>query len=955
MERLGFLFLTWVSLPLLIISQPTDQQLIQAFQWRCIGPANQGGRIVDIEALDSDFSQVWFATGSGGVWHSDNSGTTWTPIFDHYTTASIGDIAIFQADPRIIWVGTGESNNRNSVSWGDGVFRSDDGGKTFNNIGLTNTHHISRIILHPTDVNTAYVAAMGHLWGYNEERGLYKTTDGGATWSKLARGLPEGSEVGCTDLVMDPSNPNILYAAFYERLRQPWHFESGGENGGIFKSTNGGRTWKKLRKGLPDGATGRIGLAIYRSNPEIVMALVEAKQTGSLDTLGSGIYRSENGGSDWSYVNTYNNRPFYYSQIRINPTDHQRVYVLTTRFMVSEDGGRTLRNGSEDQEVHGDFHALWIDPNDGNRYYLGADKGASLTYDHGKNFLLFDNFAIGQFYRINADHRDPYYVYGGLQDNGTYGVASFARDARGILNDHNWKLHWGDGQFISIDPRDWRKVYTSTENGSIFTYDPLTHKMERIQPGPHNITNYEEAIPDSVRNEGQEFRFNWTSPFVMSPHNPSTLYLAGNYVFQSTDAGNNWTVISPDISTNHPEKRVTGQSGGLTPDNSGAEHHCAAYTLSVSPIDPRLIWVGTDDGNLQMTRDGGRQWTNLRSKVPDVPNGLWVSRVEASHHDPGTVYVTFDGHRSDNFQPWIFRGENYGDQWKNLTASLPPQEVLRVVREDRINPNLLFLGSETGIWISVNGGGSWQRLMGKMPTVSVYDMLVHPRDNDLIAGTHGRSMWVMDDISPLQQLDSRVLSSPAWLFDQKVATIWENTSRGGQRGHFWFAGENPPTIRNTSSIPRARFDSDVMISYYLGSVLQDTPTLEISDPNGAFRFQTNLDNTPGIHRYMWNREFDSDWLPDDKREKVQELFNDLTSRISSSSLRNAKLRFEEAKTARDQRAAIQSLTMGNLSVNLDATYGLPIAESGVYILKLTANGQEYLRKLVIRDDPILRE
>ena len=403
-----------------------------AFQWRNIGPANQGGRIVDIEALENDFAHVYVATGSGGVWKSVNAGTSWEPIFDDYPVASIGDIALFQNKPDIVWVGTGEANNRNSVSWGNGVYRSGDGGKTFTHLGLENTHQIARIITHPTDSNTVYVAAIGHLWGYSGDRGLFQTTDGGKTWKKLTAGLPDDGKTGCIDLIMHPTDPDIMYAAFYQRLRQPHTFYSGGPNGGIFKTTDGGKSWKKLKQGLPEGETGRIGLAIYKNNPDILMALVEAKISSSLDTLGSGVYRSENAGESWTYTNIYNNRPFYYSQIRINPHDDQKVYLLTTSFMVSEDGGKTIKNGSPDFEVHGDFHAMWLDPNQEERYYLGADKGLSITHDHGKHFTLLDNLPIGQFYRIGVDMRDPYYVYGGLQDNGMYGVASFSRDARGI-------------------------------------------------------------------------------------------------------------------------------------------------------------------------------------------------------------------------------------------------------------------------------------------------------------------------------------------------------------------------------------------------------------------------------------------------------------------------------------------------------------------------------------------
>ncbi|HEX9699340.1 MAG TPA: hypothetical protein VGD06_07760, partial [Acidobacteriota bacterium] len=899
-----------------------EQALAQDLVWRNIGPANPGGRIVDIEAVEGDFKRVFVATASGGVWKSVNGGNSWEPIFDDYAVSSIGDIAIFQADPEIIWVGTGEANNRNSVSWGDGVYRSTDGGAHFEHLGLDDTHQIARVVTHPSDPDVAYVAAIGHLWGHTGDRGLFKTTDGGATWTKLGTdqrgGLPTDDRTGAIDLIMDPRDPDILYVAFYERLRRPWIFESGGPDGGIFKSTDGGVSWTKLTAGLPPGPTGRIGLALYHADPDVVMAFIEterpegqANDSGEpedLATLGPGIYRSADAGASWSYVNTYNNRPFYYSQIRINPLDDQRVYLLTTRFMVSEDGGVTLRNGAEDEEIHGDFHAMWIDPTDGDRYYIGQDKGAFLTQDHGEHFVMFDNLPIAQYYRIGVDMRDPYYVYGGLQDNGSWAGPSFSRDVRGILNDSNWKMHWGDGMFVQIDPTDWRKVYTEAEGGSFRRYDPVTHVTGGSRPRPDNISNFVEVARAAAAQRGLEvaegtpaaaggpvagggraggnqtnaggagraaegaqgavaaqaaaeaerdrladafsrqdplFRFNWTAPLVMSHHDPRTLYLTGNYVFKTTDAGDTWTVISPDLTTNDPVKRLQGVNGGLTPDNSGAEQHCSITTLSESPITPRVIWAGTDDGNVQVTRDGGASWANVRANVPGVPEGIWVSRLEASHFDAAEAYLSFDGHRSDTFTPWVFKTTDYGESWVNITSNLPDGDVVRVVREDLRNPDLLFAGTEFGLFVSIDDGESWSRFMNGMPTVSIYDLVIHPRDNDLIAGTHGRSIWILDDISPLQQLTAEVRGRDGWLFEQRPATLWENVSRGGQRGHFWWAGENPATIEPTSSLARARFRNNAMISFWVRSADVGQAVLTITDGDGNAR-EVHLEPGAGV-------------------------------------------------------------------------------------------------------------
>lgn len=935
-----------------ITSQAQDDPLLKGLHWRNIGPANQGGRIVDIEALESDFTKVWIATGSGGVWHSDNAGTTWTPIFDDYETASIGDIAVYQKNPNHIWVGTGESNNRNSVSWGNGIYKSTDGGASFQNMGLKETHQISRVIIHPDNPDVVYAAALGHLWGYSGTRGLFKTSDGGKTWTRLTKGLPDDGKTGAIDLVMDPQQPNTLYVAMYHRLRQPWHFHSGGPNGGIYKSTNGGKSWTKLSNGLPGGETGRIGLAIYRKNPKILMALVEAEQTNDLNKPGSGIYRTEDGGKSWTYVNTYNNRPFYYSQIRINPSDDQRVYALTTRFMVSEDGGKTLRNGSEDEEVHGDFHAMWLDPNYPDRYYLGADKGVSLTHDHGQAFTLLDNLPIAQFYRIGLDMREPYYVYGGLQDNGMYGVASFSRDARGILNDDNWKLHWGDGMSVAVDPGNWRNVITQSENGSTNRYDPLTHRIERITPTFSNISNLEEKIPAEKISEGTAFRFNWNAPLQMSPHNPKVLYLGGNHIFKSTDAGQSWRIISPDLSTNHPEKTRRGKSGGITLDNTGAEIHCAATMIGLSPIDRQLIWVGTDDGNVQITRDGGQSWTNVRANVPGVPEGIWVSRIEASHFVPGRAYLSFDGHRSDRNEPWLFVTDDYGQTWHSLSANLPENEVIRVVREDIQNPNLLFIGTETGVFYSLDQGKSWSRCMPNLPTVSVYDLKIHPRDKDLVAGTHGRSMWILDDISPLQQLTEAIQAEPFWLFEQRPATLWENTSRGGQRGHFWFGGENPATFENTSSKARARTRNNAWISYYVSKESDSPLVLEIRHPNGKQVRVDTLASEPGIHRYTWDLHFTPDKLSESERAKAKAVFSDLIARYSNRSLERAYERFERATAAMDQRRALSFLVQQGL---LPDTFGMPTAGPGTYWLRLKSGEWSQNQTIQVREDPLLKE
>jgi len=930
----------------LSLSLFAQDALLGDLQWRNIGPANQGGRITDVEARPNNFADVWIAVASGGVWHSENAGTTWEPVFDDYETASIGDIALDPNNKNTIWVGTGESNNRNSVSWGHGIYKSSDGGKSFQNLGLQSTHAIGRVLVHPKQSDDVCVCATGHLWGYEGDRGLFQTMDGGKNWKKLINGLPNDGKTGCTDLIRDSKNPNVMYAAFYHRLRQPWHFHSGGEKGGIYKSIDNGKTWTQLTNGLPT-PTGRIGLAISQQNPNVVMALVEAKKSKTLGTAGSGVYRSEDGGASWKYVNTYNNRPFYYSQIRINPTDDQKVYLLTTRFMVSDDGGNTFKNGSEDQEVHGDFHSMWLDPNNGKRFYLGADKGFSITHDEGHHFRLMDNLPIAQYYRINYDMQKPYYVYGGLQDNGSYATASFGRDARGILSDQNWKMHWGDGQYVEANPYDHTDMYTSMENGSFYKYNPETRDIKRISPFAGNTINYWDYFDPNEKDKTSANRFNWSAPLIMSAHNPKHIYVAGNHVYRSMNSGQSWTIISPDLSMNDPVKRKRGNSGGITPDNTGAETNNAVFTLSESPINSNIIWAGTDDGLVHVTKNGGRNWLNVTINIPSIPKGLFVSRVVASHFNPGRAYICFDGHRSDNFDPHIFSTDDYGLTWKKITTGLHTDHVVRVIIEDHRNPDLLFAGTEVGIFYTIDRGQTWKPIKQNMPTVSVYDLKIHRRDNDLIAGTHGRSLWIMDDISSLQQLTAEKVQ----LFNPPSATLWKNISRGGQRGHFLFAGENPKTIRNTSSVPRAGFESLAAIQYYTSDSTMDL-SLTISDVNGNRQIKIPIPNKGGIQQYLWDLEFESLPYTSEESKIAKSIWDSMLANISSNSLRRIHSRFLQAKTPREKRQAIGFLSSGYLSFKIPENLLIPKAKVGVYELELKYGKKVLKTTLEIIEDEL---
>ncbi|HEY2015678.1 MAG TPA: hypothetical protein VGH38_19375, partial [Bryobacteraceae bacterium] len=849
-------------------SAPPVATLLADYKFRSIGPASAGGRVTDIAALDSDFRYAIVAAASGGVWKTVNAGTTWTPIFDRYGASSIGSVAIFQQDPRILWVGTGEANNRNSVAWGDGIYKSSDGGQTFQNMGLKDTFQIARVVTHPSNPDTVYAAAIGNLWAYTGDRGVFKTIDGGRTWQKLAGGLPADGKTGATDLIMDPANPEVLYAAFYQRLRQPWRFDSGGPDGGIFKTTDGGKTWHKLAAGLPPGPTGRIGLALYRKNPRIVMAIVEhgfqcgggrgapppGPECADMTKLGTGVYRSEDGGDSWKFLNRYNNRPFYYSQIRINPSDDQLVYVLATSFLRSSDGGKTLTPAQAPFGPNYDHHAMWIDPSNKDRFYLGKDKGLTLTHDHGASFIYFDNLPITQFYKVAADLREPYAIYGGTQDNGSVATMSFTRDILGIRNDSSWKMHWDDGQYVAVDPTDWRTVYSEGTVASFRVVDPIGHTDTQRRPTPRNIANFKIAtgIEPADPTAPQALRFNWTSPFIISPHDPKVVYYGSNYLLRTADKGLTWQIISPDLSKNDPAKNNRG-SGGITPESTGAEAFANIYSISESPVARGVIWAGTDDGNVWITRNGGAVWSEVDASIPAVPKGLWVSRVVASATDANTAYVSFDGHRSDNRAPWLFRTTDGGKTWTNLSAGLAPNQPVYVIEEDVRNPDLLFVGTEFGLQMSFDRGLTWQPMINGLPIVAVYDIVIHPRQRDVILGTHGRGIYILDDITALEEWRPNLSAKPVHLFAQRSAVIWEDMSRSGQMGDNTYAGQNPPYIQpvNFQQRDRTHLVNTPLITFYLGPNATGTATLEIAGPEGVTR-SLQVPAKPGITRYAWD-------------------------------------------------------------------------------------------------------
>ena len=865
--RIRRLLFAALLFPALLAAQnPAPANLLRDYHFRSIGPASAGGRITDVRGLDRDPRFAIVATAGGGVWKTSDMGLTWTPIFDHYGSGSIGAVAIFQPNPSILWVGTGEANNRNSVAWGDGVYKSTDGGKTFVNMGLRDTFQIARVVPHPSDPNIVYVAAIGDLWGSTGERGVFKTTDGGRTWQHLTNGLPNDGKTGATDLVMDPKDPEILYAAFYQRLRRPWRFDSGGPNGGIFKTTDGGTHWTKLTDGLPTGPTGRIGIDVYRKNPQVVMAIVEASfgwqcegrggasrpGCGDLEKLGSGIYRSDDGGAHWTYLNRYDNRPFYYSQIRINPTNDQLVYVLTTTFQESRDGGHTFAAQRAPFGPNYDYHALWMDPHQGGRFYLGGDKGLWLTQDQGKTLQFLDNLPVEQFYQVATDMRDPYAIYGGLQDNGAIGTMSFTRDVLGIRNDSAWKMHWDDGQYVAVDPTNWRVIYSEGTEGTFRVVDPVGHTDTPRRATPRAIVNFQQAtgLSPAAPDAAKAIRFNWTTPFILSPHDPERLYYGSNYLMTSTDQGRSWRIVSPDLSKHDPNHNQIG-TGGLTPDTTGAEGYATIYSIAESPLAKGLIWVGTDDGNVWVTHDGGGHWTEVDANIPDVPKGLWVSRVVASAANPQTAYVAFDGHRSDNRASWLFKTTDGGKSWTDLSPHLAPNAPVYVVTEDDKNPNLLFVGTEYGLQVSFDAGARWQWMRNGLPTVAVYDAIIQPRDRDLILATHGRGIYVLDDITALEQWRPGMAKQAVHVFAQRRATLWVDMSRSGQLGSNTYAGENPPEVRasNFQMRDREHLQDTPLITFEAGAAGE--ARLAITSPAGQTR-RIAIPVQAGIVRYAWD-------------------------------------------------------------------------------------------------------
>jgi photosystem II stability/assembly factor-like uncharacterized protein len=757
------------------LSAAVDPDLLAGLKARSIGPAGMSGRVAAIDAVESNPDVVYVGAATGGVWKSINGGLTWEPIFDDQPVAAIGAVTVFQANPDIVWVGTGEGNPRNSVSVGNGVYRSLDGGRTWTHLGLDKTERIYRIVLHPANPDVAWVSALGQLWGENPERGVFKTGDGGKTWSRV---LYVDEKTGASDLVMDPGNPNKLFASTWQYRRWPWSFKSGGPGSGLHVTHDGGRTWKKLtpEDGLPEGDLGRIGVAISRSNPDIVYALVEAGK--------SALLRSEDGGKSWRTVNSrhdVNPRPFYFGDIRVDPVWPDRVYSLDYEVRVSSDAGKTFGTLVSGGLIHGDHHALWIDPNDPERLYIGNDGGIAVSRDRGRTSAFVANLPLAQYYHVAVDMERPYNVYGGMQDNSSWRGPSSTWQGGGIRN-HQWKLvGYGDGFETLPDPGDAMAGYSMWQGGNLGRFDLRTGEIRDIRP----------PAPDGVK-----LRFNWNAGLATDPFEPGTIYYGSQFVHKSTDRGETWTIVSPDLTTNNPEWQKQDESGGLTPDVTAAENHTTILAIAPSPIERGVLWVGTDDGRLHVTRDGGKAWTSVERNVrgePGVPANTWIPEIRPSKFDPAGAFVVFDNHRRSDWTPYVYRTDDYGKTWKSL-ATKDLRGYALTVEQDPVQKDLLFLGTEFGLWVSLDGGKRWFQWTHGVPTVSVMDMVIHPREHDLVLGTHGRAVFILDDIRPLRTLSEATLAAPLHLFEiadaQQHAFAPEDGGFGLGSGEF--RGENRP-------------------------------------------------------------------------------------------------------------------------------------------------------------------
>lgn len=813
-----------------LAAQEVDMSKLNALKFRNIGPAGMSGRVTAIDVVHRNKAEIYIGSASGGVWKSENAGTSWKPMFQGVKVASIGDINIYQKNPNIIYVGTGEGNPRNSQSSGNGMYKSIDGGKTWQHLGLENSRNIHRVIVHPNNPDIVYAGVQGPAWAPTSERGVYKSTDGGETWEAV---LQINDTTGVADMVMDPSNPNKLIVAMWQFQRSPDFFTSGGKGSGIHVTLDGGKTWSKrvASNGLPQGEWGRIGLAIAPGRPQVVYALVEAEKNA--------LYRSDDGGIRWRMTSDkVGDRPFYYSDIFVDPQNENRVYNLATQTTVSEDGGKSFKNLMGFFSVHSDHHAFWIDPDNPNYMLDGNDGGLYGSMDGGKTWRFHHNLPLGQFYHIRVDNEVPYNVLGGLQDNGSWSGPAYKWQLLGNIGNTDFiSVGFGDGFDVIPDPEDARYGYSISQGGNLMRYDKQAGLISFIKP---------------VSSEDMKLRFNWNSAMAIDPFESSTIYLGSQFVHKSEDKGNTWEIISPDLTTNDPQKQRQAQTGGLTLDNTTAENFTTLTVIEPSPLETDVIWAGSDDGNVQITRDGGETWTNVVENIPEVAPGSWVAQIKPSLHKNGHAFVIFDDHRRNNWSPYVFKTTNYGKSWKRLTTEENVWGYALSIAQDPDESNLLFLGTEFGLYVSIDEGKTWTRWKSDFPTSSAMDMVIHPREHDLVVGTFGRSVWILDDIRPLREMAS--MGSKLVKKDLHVFSIPDAYQAALSFPSFFsgsndvFAGQNKP--------------AGAMISYWAqANSGKDSVSISIKDREGQEVRSLKATAMSGVNRLNWDLKKEASTYP----------------------------------------------------------------------------------------------
>ncbi|MCB9267569.1 MAG: hypothetical protein H6558_21300 [Lewinellaceae bacterium] len=798
---------------------PRGDALFGSMRARHIGPALMSGRITDLEGHPSDPKILYVGTAGGGVWKSTDGGVTFASVFDDHPQ-SIGAVALDPQNPdNVAWVGTGECWVRNSVSVGDGLYRSDDGGKNWRRMGLEKSERISSIQINPDNPSQVYVGVLGALWGDSEERGVYKTEDGGATWEKI---LYVGPSTGCSDLAMDPQDPGTLYAAFWEFRRTAYSFNSGGDKSALYKSTDGGKTWNKIHNGFPAGKLGRIAIAISPSSSNILYSVIESEQNE-----GKGLYRSEDGGATWEHRNKDFElavRPFYFSRIVVDPRNPDVVCKAGLSGSISKDGGRTFRGiGSG---VHSDVHDFWFDVKDSDRIYLGSDGGVYRSWDGGTVWEMVKGLPVSQYYHVTTDMQKPFRVYGGLQDNGSWVGPSASPggiEARDWLN-----VGYGDGFRVYSHPQDPNICYSEMQGAEgLWRVDMAKEQIKTIKP--------------YAREGDPKLRFNWNTPISTSAHLPDRLFVGSQFLHRSDDRGETWIKISPDLTTNDPAKQLQEESGGISVDNSGAENHCTIFTIGESPLDEQVIWVGTDDGNVQVTMDGGGSWSNVTANIPGLPPNTWAYHIEPGHFDKQTAYAVFDGHTRNDGRTYVYKTTDGGKTWASIVTD-DIQGFARSIQEDFVNPNLLYLGTEFGLYITVDGGRNWSKFTNNMPAVAVHHVTLHPRDNALVLATHGRGIIIIDDVTPLRQLTPEVASKEVHFFERPPAIIKETPSLGGTSAFGEFVGDNPTSAARIVYYLKKRHTFGKM-------------EMQVLDASGKEVANLAPGKSRGINEVLWNYRY----------------------------------------------------------------------------------------------------